>query len=134
MIACLQKVDPVIPYKIDDSMLLCESARPGTVQEMTEGLRLADPLERVAHDRFDDLQSSERSLPVPPHPPSQILPELLLEDSEPFSPDLLPTRSLTDHRSLSGKLQVIAQLFERDLFPLIPDGPLEGGKESGSVL
>ena len=42
---------------------------------------LADPDERIAHDRFDELQDAEGSAPIRLNPETQVVTKLGLKDS-----------------------------------------------------
>jgi len=80
MIAGLQKIDALISYKIDNSVLLGQPPRPNARTKMFEWFRLPDSLERIPQDLFDKVEGTKSCFAVNLHAVPQILAELLLED------------------------------------------------------
>ncbi len=58
MVSCLEKVDAVITYKINNAMFLSEAPRPSATCQVFEGLRLANASERITHYRFNQIEST----------------------------------------------------------------------------
>ena len=63
-------------------MLLCQSTRPNASIEVLQRLRFADALERISHDRFDQIESAQRGFSILLHPVPQIIPELWVKNGD----------------------------------------------------
>jgi len=59
VISRLKEINPTWTDEIDHPMLLSQAARPGTREKVPQGLRLAEPLERIAEHRFDNLEEAK---------------------------------------------------------------------------
>ena len=84
MVTGLEEVDLVATYEVDNSVLLGKPARPRAGWEELERFRLADAGERIAEHGFHDGENSEGDLSVVLDPKPEVLPELELEDRDPF--------------------------------------------------
>ena len=60
MISRLQKVDAIVVHEIDQAMLLRNAPRPNPCTEVLQRFRFSDAAERLPHNRFDQLQDTER--------------------------------------------------------------------------
>ena len=60
VIAGLDELDPVVEDEVDDAVFLGEPARPRSLQLVSQRLGPADSAEGLPHDRFDQIESSER--------------------------------------------------------------------------
>lgn len=58
MISGLEKVDPVVPNEVDEAMFLGQAARPGSREQMFQGLRFPDAGEGLSKDRFEKAKKS----------------------------------------------------------------------------
>lgn len=72
-------------------MFLCNPARPTTREQVSEWLRLAGTLERVAQNRFDEFQYSDRGAPLGSDPVPHIV-----ADSAWKTANRLPVRATQD--------------------------------------
>ena len=79
----LQEVDAIVADEVDDPVLGRESATPHVRPEVFQKFRLADPSERVAHDRLDDRERAAGRARISLDPPRQVVAELRLEDRDP---------------------------------------------------
>jgi hypothetical protein len=52
MISGLHKINPLLPDKINNPVLLLQPARPGSIRRVAQRFRPASNLERVAQDAF----------------------------------------------------------------------------------
>src|ERR1051325_6980647 len=100
VIARLQELDPIVRDEINDPMFLGETARPSSSGQVFERLGLADPGERIAHDRFDEIEGTERDFAVGLYPVAEILAELGMEDG----------------LTIPGVRHVISVLIETEIF------------------
>ena len=64
VIARLQKVDAIVVHEIDQAMLLRNAPRPNTGAEILQRFRFSDIAERLPHNRFDQLQNTERGTTI----------------------------------------------------------------------
>jgi hypothetical protein len=76
VISALQEVDSIVSDQVHDPMLLGQPARPEIRSEMPQWLWLPDADERIADDRLDQLQQTQRGAPVGLDPMVQIVAEL----------------------------------------------------------
>jgi hypothetical protein len=53
-----EEIDPVFSHQIDEPVLLRDPPRPAALQVEAQGLGLADPLERITQNLFDELQDA----------------------------------------------------------------------------
>lgn len=83
----LEEIDAIVRNEVDDPVLLGQPSRPDVRAQMPEGLRLAEPGERVRHDRFDDRGDLESDTSVVFDPVPKVFPELVLKDAVPTSRD-----------------------------------------------
>ena len=79
----LQEVDAIVADEVDDPVLGREPATPHVRPEVFQRFRLADPTERVAHDRLDDRQRAAGRARIRLDPPREVVAELRLEDRDP---------------------------------------------------
>ena len=79
----LQEVDAIVADEVDDPVLGREPATPHVRPEVFQRFRLADPTERVAHDRLDDRQRAAGRARISLDPPREVVAELRLEDRDP---------------------------------------------------
>jgi hypothetical protein len=68
MIAGLYEVNSFMPNNIYKPMFLSNSSRPNTWSKKFKRFRLANPLKRISHYRFDQLENTKGSLAVRFHP------------------------------------------------------------------
>lgn len=80
MISCLQEIYPVSLDKINDSVLLCNSARPAAGKPVFESLRFAFAFKGGPEYFFNEAQYLQGRLPVLLNPPDEILPKLILKN------------------------------------------------------
>src|SRR5947199_5444902 len=78
----LQEVDAIVADEVDDPVLGREPATPHVRPEVFQRFRLADPTERVAHDRLDDRQRAAGRARISRDPPREVVAELRLEDRD----------------------------------------------------
>src|SRR2546430_5975948 len=81
----LQEVDAIVAHEVDDPVLRREPATPHARPEVLQGFRLADPGERVAHDRLDDREGAAGSARIGLAPPREVVAKLRLEDRDPLA-------------------------------------------------
>ncbi len=81
----LQEVDAIVADEVDDPVLGREPATPHARPEVLQGFRLADPGERVAHDRLDDRERAAGSARIGLEPPREVVAKLRLEDRDPLA-------------------------------------------------
>ena len=58
MIARLEEIDALITHQINDPMLLRQPARPGARRKVSQGFGLANALEGIAQNGFDQIKSA----------------------------------------------------------------------------
>ncbi len=87
VITSLQEIDSGFADTVNDPVLLGQPSRPGTREHVFDGLWFTDPAKGIPEDGLDQIQGTERDLPVGFHPVTKILTELRLEDR--FSPALV---------------------------------------------
>ena len=80
MIAGLQKIDALISYKIDNSVLLGQPARPNARTKMFEWFRFPIPSKGFLKISSTRLKARRACFAVNLHPVPQIFAELLLKD------------------------------------------------------
>lgn len=80
VVAGLQEVDAILTDQVHDAVLLRQTPRPGPRREILEGLRLPDSLKRIAQDRLDQIERSQRDTPVGLDPVPQVFAKLPLKD------------------------------------------------------
>jgi hypothetical protein len=59
MITRLQKIHPIIPHHVHQSVFLGDASRPDAGGEVFEGFGFADALEGLAHDGLDQFQAKQ---------------------------------------------------------------------------
>ena len=75
----LEKVDPAHTNEVDQAVLLGDSAGPAPRKVELERLGLAETLEGVPEDRFDEVENAQRDLPVGANPVTEIVAEFRVE-------------------------------------------------------
>ena len=68
MIASLYEINPFMANNIYQPMFLSNSTRPNTWSKKFKRFWLADPLKRVSHYRFDQLENTKNGLTVRLYP------------------------------------------------------------------
>lgn len=58
MVSCLQKMDLIAFYQVDDAMFLHEASRPRSCQEILQMLGLPNPRERIFQDCLYQIQGA----------------------------------------------------------------------------
>lgn len=84
VVACLEKIDALFGDAVYQAMFLGDAPWPATGEEIAEGFRLAGALERIAQHCFDQIQRSDRGIPIGLDPVPQILPEFGVKNSGPL--------------------------------------------------
>jgi hypothetical protein len=79
VVPSLKKVNPVFCHPVYEPVLLCDSPRPATFQQVTKRLRLSCALKRIAQNCLDEIEDSERRVPVGFDPVLKIFAELFLK-------------------------------------------------------
>ena len=80
MVSGLKEIDAVRAYGVHHPVLLRDSPRPCSGQDVLQWFRLPDALEGVPHDRLDQLKHPQRYPTIRFDPVSQILAKLGMED------------------------------------------------------
>jgi hypothetical protein len=80
----LEKVNTLFSDPVNEPVLLRDTSRPASGKRVSERLGFTQPLEGVAQHRFNQVQHPDCYIAVGLDPIAKILPELGLEDSEPF--------------------------------------------------
>ena len=83
----LEEIDAIVRDEVDHAVLLGQASRPDVRAQMPEGLRLAEPGERVRHDRFDERGDLESDTSVVFDPVPEVFSELVLKNAVPTSRD-----------------------------------------------
>jgi len=68
VVSRLQEINPIITHQIDQAVLLRQPPRSCPGREVAQRLRLADALEGVAQDGFDQVKGAQCQFPVSIHP------------------------------------------------------------------
>jgi hypothetical protein len=87
VIPSLEEIDAIVRDEVDHPVFLGQASRPDVRTQMPEGLRLAEPGERVRHDRFDERGDLQSDTSVVFDPVPKVFPELVLKDAVPTSRD-----------------------------------------------
>src|ERR1035438_9113170 len=85
MVTSLKKINSSVADTVDQAVFLRDAPRPTTCEQMSERLRLSRALKWITDYRFDQIQHSDCGAPVGPDPISQVLTELRMEHSSPFT-------------------------------------------------
>jgi hypothetical protein len=85
MVPGLKKINRFVADTIHQPMFLRDAPRPTTCEQISQRFGLAQPLERIAHHRFDQVKHSDCSAPVGLDPKSQVLSEFGMENGRPFT-------------------------------------------------
>jgi len=85
MVASLKKIDGFVANPIDQPVFLCDTPGPTTCKHISERLRFAWALERIAHNCLNQIQYSDSCVPVGFDPMWQVLSELGMEDGDSFT-------------------------------------------------
>jgi hypothetical protein len=88
MVTSLKKINSFVADTVDQAVFLRDAPRPTTCEQMSERLRLPRALKWITHYRFDQIQHSDCGAPVGLDPISQVLTELRMEHSSPFTSPL----------------------------------------------
>lgn len=132
MVPRLKEIDPSVPDKVDDPMLLGQPSRPGSAWKILERLGLPDSAEGIAQHSLHEIQRSERYLPVGLHPILEIVDKFRLEHGHPIT---MARRSPRATPLLLGQGQVLSgdppQLTAEAPLPGL-DSALQGDVERSS--
>ena len=79
MISGLEKIDPFIPDQINEAVFLGDASGPNAGGEVFEGFGFSDALERIAEDRFHEIQDAKGGLALRFDPVAQVFPKFRLE-------------------------------------------------------
>lgn len=60
VVSGLKKIDALSAHRVDQPMLFGDPARPSPREYVLEGLRFADTLERIAHNRLHQIENPKR--------------------------------------------------------------------------
>ena len=83
MILRLQKIHPIIPHHVHQSVFLGDASRPDAGGEVFEGFGFANALEGLAHDGLDQFRDAQADAAVGLDPVPQVLAKFGLEDRYP---------------------------------------------------
>jgi len=83
MVSSLEEVNGFIRDTIHQPVFLGNTTRPTACQQISEGLRLSQPLEWILHHCLDEIQYSDRGAALGFDPKAEVLPKLRLNDSDP---------------------------------------------------
>jgi hypothetical protein len=101
VVPSLEEIDALISDAVDQTVFLCDTARPATRKHKSQWLWFSWAVEGVAQDCFNEIENSDRYSALIFDPKPQVLKELGLKDSNPFSLPLHRT-SLFALRRLSA--------------------------------
>ena len=103
MVVSLEKVDALFGNPVNEPVLLRDMSRPASGKCVSERSGLTGYPEGVAQYRFNQVQHSDCCISVGLDPIAKILPELRLENSEPFT--------FLCHRGFRGAIQLLSRPF-----------------------
>lgn len=124
MVARLKEVDSCVRDKVHDAMLLGQSTRPRSRGEVPERFRFSDAGEWVAHDRFDEIECSQRDLPVGIDPVAKVFSKFWLEDGVP---------ALLRHDLLLADAHTAPECFDRFWAAASALGTTQSAKQALSI-
>lgn len=80
VISRLQKINTVVPDKIDDAMFLCQAPRPTAWSKILKWFRLANAFKRFPQNCLDQFESAQGKLSIGFNPVAQVFDEFGLEN------------------------------------------------------
>ena len=84
MVSSLEEIKGFIRDTVHQSVFLADTTRPAACQNISERLRLSQPLEWISHHCLDQVQHSDCGATFGFDPKTQVLPELRLKDRDPL--------------------------------------------------
>lgn len=80
MVSGLKEINTAGTHRVDQPMFLTDPARPGPREDVPQRFRFTDSLERIPHDRFNQVENPEGYAPVCFDPEPKVLTKLRVEN------------------------------------------------------
>ena len=84
MVSSLEEIDAFAGYPIHEPMFLSDTPRPATGKHIFQWFGFPRALKGIPHDRFNEIENSDRDAAFVFDPKSEVLKKLGLKYSEPF--------------------------------------------------